>query len=148
MYGYIDFLSPTGKVGQTINYNDKEEFDKEVKESYEIGRPIDPHGGNGKKEKDNCEIEIPTYPPLYRNKPTLCKLVKYSDYFSVSIPFTSETYEAIYDKAITIYHEEGWYYYQNSKMIEIGFDFGKSNPKTMLNRFETFIKDYDKCNER
>lgn len=41
-YGKIDFYSMTGKVMETLYYENKEEFYKEIKDSYEIGRPIYP----------------------------------------------------------------------------------------------------------
>lgn len=41
-YGKIDFLSMKGAVIETIHYDTEDEFNKEIKESYEIGRPIVP----------------------------------------------------------------------------------------------------------
>lgn len=41
-YGKIDFYSMTGEVMESLYYEDKEEFDKEINDSYEIGRPIHP----------------------------------------------------------------------------------------------------------
>ncbi|UZQ48871.1 hypothetical protein [Clostridium kluyveri] len=41
-YGKIDFYSMTGKVMETIYYENREEFYQEIKDSYEIGRPINP----------------------------------------------------------------------------------------------------------
>lgn len=41
-YGKIDFYSMTGEVMESLYYEDKVEFDKEIKDSYEIGRPIHP----------------------------------------------------------------------------------------------------------
>lgn len=39
-YGRIDFYSMTGMVMETIYYTNKEEFDRELHDSFEIGRPI------------------------------------------------------------------------------------------------------------
>jgi hypothetical protein len=41
-YGKIDFYSMKGEVMESLYYEDKEEFDKEINDSYEIGRPIHP----------------------------------------------------------------------------------------------------------
>lgn len=41
-YGKIDFYSMKGEVMETLYYGDKKEFDIEIKDSYEIGRPIRP----------------------------------------------------------------------------------------------------------
>lgn len=41
-YGKIDFLSMKGEIMETIHYDTEDEFNKEIKESYEIGRPIAP----------------------------------------------------------------------------------------------------------
>ncbi len=40
VYGRIDFLSPDGTVSESLYYNDKQSFDKEVAESANCGRPI------------------------------------------------------------------------------------------------------------
>lgn len=39
-YGKIDFYSIKGEVMKTLYYDDNEEFDKELKDSYKIGQPI------------------------------------------------------------------------------------------------------------
>ncbi len=41
-YGKIDFYSMKGKVMETIYYETKEEYNKEIRDSCEIGRPINP----------------------------------------------------------------------------------------------------------
>lgn len=41
-YGKIDFYSMTGEVMETISYKTKDEYEKEIKDSSEIGRPINP----------------------------------------------------------------------------------------------------------
>jgi len=41
-YGKIDFYSMKGEVMETIYYETKEEFYQEIKDSYEVGRPINP----------------------------------------------------------------------------------------------------------
>lgn len=41
-YGKIDFYSMKGEVMETLYYESKEEFYREIKDSYEIGRPINP----------------------------------------------------------------------------------------------------------
>ena len=41
-YGKIDFYSMKGEVMETTYYESKEEFYKEMEDSYEIGRPINP----------------------------------------------------------------------------------------------------------
>jgi len=40
-YGKIDFLGSDGNVGETIYYKDRKSFEREEKESANIGRPID-----------------------------------------------------------------------------------------------------------
>lgn len=40
LYGEINFLSCKGEVGETIQYSNKEQFEKEIHASNEIGRPI------------------------------------------------------------------------------------------------------------
>lgn len=41
-YGKIDFYSMKGEVMETLYYDDKEEFDREIQDSFDIGRPINP----------------------------------------------------------------------------------------------------------
>ena len=41
-YGKIGFYSMNGEVMEILYYENKKEFDKEIKDSYEIGRPIRP----------------------------------------------------------------------------------------------------------
>ncbi|PWL55839.1 MAG: hypothetical protein DBY38_00675 [Clostridium cadaveris] len=41
-YGKIEFYSITGKVMETIYYETEEAYRKEIMDSYEIGRPINP----------------------------------------------------------------------------------------------------------
>jgi hypothetical protein len=41
-YGKIDFYSMKGEVMETIYYESKEEFYQEIKDSYDVGRPINP----------------------------------------------------------------------------------------------------------
>jgi len=48
----IEYLSNDGKVIETINYNNIIDFEKEIHESYEIGRPI-----NFKYVENEMEIE-------------------------------------------------------------------------------------------
>jgi len=37
----IQYLDNNGKVAETINYKNIIDFEKEIRESYDIGRPID-----------------------------------------------------------------------------------------------------------
>lgn len=39
-HGKINFLGNNGKIGETILYDNKEDYKKEINESYDIGRPI------------------------------------------------------------------------------------------------------------
>lgn len=39
-YGKINFLGNDGKIGETILYDNKEDYKKEISESYDVGRPI------------------------------------------------------------------------------------------------------------
>lgn len=39
-YGMIEFYSMTGKVMETLYYETEEEYREEIRESFEIGRPI------------------------------------------------------------------------------------------------------------
>jgi len=39
-YGKINFLGGNGAIGETILYDNKEDYNKEINESYNIGRPI------------------------------------------------------------------------------------------------------------
>jgi len=48
----IEYLSCSGKVIETINYKNIIDFEKEIRESYDMGRPI-----NFKYEEDEKEIE-------------------------------------------------------------------------------------------
>jgi len=41
-YGRIDFYSMKGEVMESLYYDNKEQFDKEILDSSEIGRPINP----------------------------------------------------------------------------------------------------------
>jgi hypothetical protein len=41
-YGKIDFYSMKGEVMETIYYETEEAYRKEIMDSYEIGRPINP----------------------------------------------------------------------------------------------------------
>lgn len=41
-YGRIDFYSMKGEVMESLYYDNKEQFDKEILDSCEIGRPINP----------------------------------------------------------------------------------------------------------
>ena len=44
-YGKIDYLydcKGTTKIGETVYFNNKKEYEKEIHDSVEIGRPIDP----------------------------------------------------------------------------------------------------------
>jgi len=52
-YGKIDFYYMKGEVMETLYYKDKEEFDREIRESYEIGRPINPQILSEDKYLDN-----------------------------------------------------------------------------------------------
>lgn len=42
-YGHIDYLGNHGVVGEIMYFKTKDEFDKEVHDSFEIGRPITCH---------------------------------------------------------------------------------------------------------
>lgn len=62
-YGEIDFYSMKGEVMETLYYENKEEFDKEIKDSYEIGRPINPQILSEDKYlennlEENCDEEM------------------------------------------------------------------------------------------
>lgn len=52
-YGKIDFYSMKGAVMETLYYDNKEEFDREIQESYEIGRPIKPEILSGHEYLDS-----------------------------------------------------------------------------------------------
>ena len=41
-YGKIEYLSNKGNVGETMYFKDKKSFEKEIHDSNEIGRPINP----------------------------------------------------------------------------------------------------------
>jgi hypothetical protein len=43
MYGKIDYLSMNGKVMESLYYKTQKEFENEIKDSREIGRPIISH---------------------------------------------------------------------------------------------------------
>ena len=41
-YGKIDFYSMKSEVMETLYYDNKEEFDRVIQDSYDVGRPINP----------------------------------------------------------------------------------------------------------
>jgi len=55
-YGKIDFLGSNGNVGETIYYKDRKSFEREEKESTNIGRPIDSIVFNNKKSSIKDKI--------------------------------------------------------------------------------------------
>jgi len=55
-YGKIDFLGSDGNVGETIYYKDRKSFEREEKESADIGRPIDSKVFNNKKSSIKDKI--------------------------------------------------------------------------------------------
>ncbi len=61
--GKIHFLGSGGEIGETIYYKDIKEFEKEVKDSQEVGRPI-------------SFIKLHTKEPLEKHKSIVKKRLK------------------------------------------------------------------------
>ena len=56
IYGKVEFLDGKGGVGETAYFRDKESFNKEAKESINVGRPIsivyNPHYHEAENERE------------------------------------------------------------------------------------------------
>ena len=87
-YGEIDFLYPGG-VGETISYKDKKSFDEEVKESNNIGRPIDCKLYNDPNSKTSLQESAECVESLFNN---VLKLSRERDLLKATIKTISKMY--------------------------------------------------------